>query len=79
MIHEYRVQWILILVIIDAELVSLVANTPEIVQAVGRIAKRDGRGSKEKIDTDAGGDDLESDIYALARRVANALVEAGKK
>lgn len=79
MIHEYIVQWILIVVTIDAELVSLVANTPEIVQAVGRIAKRDGRGSKEKIDTDAGGDDLESDIYALARRVANALEEAGKK
>ncbi|KAI7883585.1 putative VAC8-vacuolar membrane protein required for the cytoplasm-to-vacuole targeting [Lichtheimia hyalospora FSU 10163] len=63
----------------DAELVSLVANTPEIIHAVERIAKRDGRGSKEKIDTDMGGDDLESDIYALARRVANALEEAGKR
>ncbi|KAG2223116.1 hypothetical protein INT45_005672 [Circinella minor] len=67
----------------DPELISKIAQSPEIVQAVTRIAKTSDRSKETKSEKigEEGNDDLDGDIYGLAKRVANALseIEGGKK
>ncbi|KAI9493194.1 putative VAC8-vacuolar membrane protein required for the cytoplasm-to-vacuole targeting [Zychaea mexicana] len=66
----------------DPELVSRIAQSAEIVQAVQRIAKSGERSKQTKAENgDDGSEDVDGDIYGLAKRVANALsdIEFGKK
>ena len=62
---------------------SRIAQSPEIVQAVTRIAKSGDRSKEAKSEKggDDGNDELDGDIYGLAKRVSNALseIEGGKK
>ncbi|KAI9274332.1 vacuolar protein 8, partial [Phascolomyces articulosus] len=61
----------------DPELVSRIAKSSEIVQAVTRIAKSGDRSKEAKSEKggDDGNDELDGDIYGLAKRVANTLSE----
>ncbi|KAG0164420.1 Vacuolar protein 8 [Apophysomyces sp. BC1015] len=67
----------------DNDLVLKIARSPEIVQAVNRIANAD-QTSKIKTEltdglTPEGVDDMDGDIFKLAQRVATALLEVDQE
>ncbi|KAI8388678.1 putative VAC8-vacuolar membrane protein required for the cytoplasm-to-vacuole targeting [Radiomyces spectabilis] len=65
----------------DQRLVSLISQSQDIVDAVTRIANAsDGYKSKAKEDErEDGSDDMDGDIFSLAKRVVTALQESGNQ
>ncbi|KAI9316338.1 putative VAC8-vacuolar membrane protein required for the cytoplasm-to-vacuole targeting [Dichotomocladium elegans] len=58
----------------DIQLVSLIEDTPEIIRDVRRIARlAESRAKKTEAGFDEANDEMDGDIYALAKRVANAF------